>query len=640
MAQLAARLKRMNYPSIHFSSAAVVLASVSFYSYQKNIFQKNNSLKCNDFFTTRCQCEGRNTTSSEKIIPIPSSFSIWRNKNDDGPVLIPMIEALIRATRLIQTVTCMVLDYKLANYEKSVRKFQMNLCEGLDSFWMSKKDSTERKRVCLEDEVSNLKAELQQAQLEYTTAPPISPASKKSQKELKEAVQTAAVSLEKAEAKLLEVGGSRSSLHYKAATRLLELCRKNKGVYIKVGQHLAQLDYLIPPEYIEVLSELFDSSPLSPYDEIRELVKQDLGMYPEQLFEKFSKTPIASASLAQVHVAFTKSGQKLALKVQHPGLRETSVGDLFALVCVVNVVETLFKDFSWGWLVDEIAPQLPRELDFKNEALNAEAAASHLKTTHLDCVIPKIQWEFTSSRVLCMDFEEGFRANDSKSIQNCGLDPRKIAKLISCVFNSQIFESGFVHCDPHPANVLLREHPSKKGQPQIVLVDHGLYKKLDDDFRINYAKLWKSIMVADVPGIKHSCEAFGIVGMYPLLAAMLTSRPFDEIVERSKISPFLLQKKSYFGDKAKIRGYAERFFLDIVQMLDTVPRQMLLLFKMNDCLRHIHTSLGSSPFQNIIISGKYASKALNQNKFNLTLDYIHTWMKIRIYDFLIWLNFL
>ena len=88
-------------------------------------------------------------------------------------------------------------------------------------------------------------------------------------------------------------------MHRKAANRILELCRNNKGVYIKVGQHLAQLDYLIPPEYIDVLSSLFNNAPISSYEEIRNTVYEELGSYPEDLFDSFSEDPIASASLAQ-----------------------------------------------------------------------------------------------------------------------------------------------------------------------------------------------------------------------------------------------------------------------------------------------------------------------------------------------------
>ena len=90
------------------------------------------------------------------------------------------------------------------------------------------------------------------------------------------------------------------------------------------------------------------------------------------------------------------------------------------------------------------------------------------------------------------------------------LDFREVAKLISSVFNAQIFETGFVHCDPHEANVLLREHPLKKSKPQIVLVDHGLYKKLDADFQESYARLWQGIVMANIPEIKSACEQMGV----------------------------------------------------------------------------------------------------------------------------------
>merc|ERR1712194_112729 len=200
---------------------------------------------------------------------------------------------------------------------------------------------------------------------------------KEVQQERKEAVRKAAMDLGEAEDKLADIGDNkRSILHRKAANRILELCRQNRGVYIKVGQHLAQLDYLIPPEYIDVLSSLFDNAPISSYQEIRDTVCEELGSYPEEIFDSFSKDPIASASLAQVHIAYDKkTGKKLAIKVQHPGLRETSVGDIVALTCAVKLVENLFEEFSWGWLVDEIAPQLHLELDFVNEAKNAEKSS-------------------------------------------------------------------------------------------------------------------------------------------------------------------------------------------------------------------------------------------------------------------------
>ena len=122
----------------------------------------------------------------------------------------------------------------------------------------------------------------------------------KVQKERKEAVRKAAMDLGEAEDKLDDIGDNkRSTMHRKAANRMLELCRQNRGVCVKVGQHLAQLDYLTPPEYIDILSFFFDNAPTSSYQETRDAVCEELGPCPEEIFDSFSKDPIASASLAQ-----------------------------------------------------------------------------------------------------------------------------------------------------------------------------------------------------------------------------------------------------------------------------------------------------------------------------------------------------
>jgi aarF domain-containing kinase len=358
--------------------------------------------------------------------------------------------------------------------------------------------------------------------------------------------------------------------------------------------------------------------------------------------------------LAQVHTATCKqSGKKLAIKIQHRGLRETSKGDLFALTAVVRIAERLFDEFNLGWICDEIAPNLPKELDFTNEGKNAEAASAHLQKSGLDCVVPRVLWRtttgqqfLTSERVLTMEFEVGFPATDVERIDSIGICRRETAKLISSVFNAQIFENGLVHCDPHQSNVLLREHPRKKGKPQIVLVDHGLYKRLDPSFQESYARLWTGIVMADISAIKGACERLGVDKMYPLLAAMLTSRPFDEVIERSRTRSLDAAPASGSGDKAVIKLYAQRYLREIIDMLDIVPRQMLLIFKMNDCLRHVDCALGS-PANNLVVAGKYASKRVFHSDIRegsvlrllkSWLSYAHVLIRINSYEMWKWLS--
>jgi aarF domain-containing kinase len=159
-------------------------------------------------------------------------------------------------------------------------------------------------------------------------------------------------------------------------------------------------------------------------------------------------------------------------------------------------------------------------------------------------------------------------------------------------------------------------------------------------------------MMADIPSIKESCSKLGVDGMlYTLLSGLLTARPFDEVVERSKTGSFDLSAKSKVQhksqqDKAVIRGYAQKFLVDILTMIDKLPRQMVLLLKMNDCLRHIDYALGS-PTNSLIIAGRVAAQAVYEDKLKSPNtrpwdrlkawgEYIVVLWRIQIYDLGIW----
>jgi aarF domain-containing kinase len=385
------------------------------------------------------------------------------------------------------------------------------------------------------------------------------------------------------------------------------------------------------------LSALFDDNPRTSPEHVAQIVKEELGQSPEEAFDSFDYTPMASASLAQVHVAY-KNGRKLAIKIQHADLKETAMGDIRALVQVSRWAEEWFEGFTWGWIAREVEPLLPQELDFSNEGRNAERAAENFRRVGLhDVIVPAIVWEQTTSRVLTMHFEEGCKATDTEAIAKLGIDKKKVANLLSSAFASQIFESGCVHCDPHPANVLLRAK-NLRGDPELVLLDHGLYRTLDPEFVLNYARLWKALLLADIPGIQAACAQMGLEDMYTMFAALVTARPFDEVIERSKNrwgKP--RDKLNKRVDKTVMAGYAQRFLRQIMDLLARIPREMLLLLKTNDCLRHIDNALGS-PANTLLVTGRYAAAAVYHNESGwwnrvlAWLDYMHILLRIRIYQ--------
>lgn len=223
-------------------------------------------------------------------------------------------------------------------------------------------------------------------------------------------------------------------VHLRSAQRLKALCERNKGVYIKLGQHLGQLDYLLPPEYIDTLKTLFADNPVSPTETILRIIEEDTGRTVDQLFDRFDARPIASASLAQVHVATGSDNRKYAIKVQHEGLLEASHADLMAITFIANTISYLFKDFDYDWLVKEVNFNLPRELDFRLEAQNALRASEMIQSDNV--VVPTVY--LATPRVICMSFEEGCYVDNKDELKRMQVKGADVARLISETFSEQM----------------------------------------------------------------------------------------------------------------------------------------------------------------------------------------------------------
>jgi len=432
-----------------------------------------------------------------------------------------------------------------------------------------------------------------------------------------------------------------SRCHDRNAQRLRDMCSINKGVYIKLGQHLCMLDYILPENYTTVLSTLLAQTPFSSWDDVKAVLQEDL-LVPintttttktktqteveaeaetetiSKLFDSIEETPIASASLAQVHIAY-KNGQKLAVKVQHRGLYENNVYDMWAITACLNIVSYLFDEFDYKWLSKEMNINLPIELNFNNELLNLNKAKLNLKSfiDSGDLIIPNVYESLSSKRVLTMTYEEGCYVNDVKSIKEQGLNPSHVASLVSKTFCEQIYRHGFVHCDPHEGNILVRKHKLYNNRPAIVLLDHGLYKELTPRFRLDYCQLWSSLIRGDQEGIKQSCINMNVGPAYTLLAAILTMKPWDQIVDvsgnnKSRNNDSNNNKKSSIDQAAQsemLKMYAEKYMKDIILLLGRVDPDMLLLLKTNDCLRHLDKKLGT-PINTMKIVGDITSNVL------------------------------
>ncbi|KAK7870154.1 hypothetical protein R5R35_012717 [Gryllus longicercus] len=374
----------------------------------------------------------------------------------------------------------------------------------------------------------------------------------------------------------------RSQVHKAAAEKLLNLCCTNKGVYIKVGQHIGALDYLVPKEYVDTMKVLHSHAPSSKLEEIYKVLREDLKEDPLKIFASIEPEPIGTASLAQVHKARLIDGTTVAVKVQHPSVRGNSRVDMKTMEILVSLVSWAFPEFKFQWLTEETKRNIPIELDFTQEGHNAEKVKRLFKdTTWLK--VPAIYWDLTTQRVLTMEFVEGGQVNDLEYIQSNKINPYEVSSKLGRLYSQMIFVEGFVHSDPHPGNIFVRKNSNN--EVEIVLLDHGLYATLSNDVRCEYSKLWLSIFNMDKKGMRQHCEKLGVGDLYGLFACMVTGRTWDALMTGIDKTKFSVKEKALF--QKEIPGLLPQ----ISDVLARVNRQILLILKTNDLMRGIEHTL-------------------------------------------------
>jgi len=228
---------------------------------------------------------------------------------------------------------------------------------------------------------------------------------------------------------------------------------------IKGGQALASRSDLMPSEYLEELQKLQDDVPRFENAKAFSTVQEELGVPFQDIFELIYEEPIAAASIGQVYKARLKSnGDIVAIKIQRPLCEEVIALDLYVLRWWSGVGNVLFKllnrNIDVQSIIDDFGELIYRELDYVAEAANAQKFSELYSGSVKDVFVPKVYSELTTSKVLTMEWVDGFRLTDSKNLDLCGLDKKKLVDtLVQCSLR-QILENGFFHADPHGGNLL------------------------------------------------------------------------------------------------------------------------------------------------------------------------------------------
>ncbi len=241
------------------------------------------------------------------------------------------------------------------------------------------------------------------------------------------------------------------------AERMRLLFEELGPTFIKFAQILSTRPDLIPADVILEFEKLQDDVPPFPFSEAKAIIESELGGDLDGFFSSFEETPLASASIAQVHKAVLCDGEIVAVKIQRPGLKKIIEVDLEIMLHLASLMEKNIEEISFQKptrVVEEFARTLERELDFGTEAASMERVSGQFLNDRT-IYIPKVYSDVSGTRVLTMEYVDGIKVSDIEKLDQAGLDLKKITARGADFVMKQVFEFGFFHADPHPGNVFV-----------------------------------------------------------------------------------------------------------------------------------------------------------------------------------------
>ncbi|KAH8583293.1 conserved esterase of the beta-lactamase family [Cryptosporidium sp. chipmunk genotype I] len=300
-----------------------------------------------------------------------------------------------------------------------------------------------------------------------------------------------------------------NSKHSQFAELIWRNISELRGWWIKVGQFLSTRGDLLPKEYVAYLGKLQDIVPWMEWKVMEGILKEEFGQDVRKIFKEIQEKPIAAASISQVYKAVLTEGEKsVVIKIQYPNSQETFNQDMKNLEHLAWAFGLVEKDSDFNPTLNEWRKSAYKELDFKNELKNQERVYEMFKDSEIEVIIPKVYSEFSTEKILTMQYIQGFKILNKTLLKENNVNIREILEILCDSFAYQIHIHGFFHGDPQPSNILVVYDEFKRKYIPVIL-DWGVVKIFDKNTQIAFSKMVYSISTLNLIGFIESFEEMG-----------------------------------------------------------------------------------------------------------------------------------
>jgi predicted unusual protein kinase regulating ubiquinone biosynthesis (AarF/ABC1/UbiB family) len=303
------------------------------------------------------------------------------------------------------------------------------------------------------------------------------------------------------------LGNDRLPQQRRQAQKLVNTLISLGPTFIKMGQTISTRVDLLPPAYVEALSQLQDRVPPFATTVAVKIIETELGRPLGEIYREFEPRPIAAASLGQVHRARLHDGTMVVVKVQRPGLEELFKLDFQILQQILNFCEKRFpwtSDYGLTAIYQDFFNLLFQEIDYRREGQNADRFRHNFRRQK-KVVSPLIYWRFTTSKVLTMSYLPGIKIDQRQQLLAAGFDPRQINQMGICCYLQQLMIDGFFQGDPHPGNMAITQ------TGQLAVYDFGMMTELPLDAKERAIDTFLAIVRRDTEVVLDNLQGLGLL---------------------------------------------------------------------------------------------------------------------------------